>query len=133
MEQIFKSRGGVEYFADKTKPELRLILRGQPTENSPFTVLRAKLERSIWDLQSSYMSGDIINKIEDFSIGIEGSTEATMLILTSRSVGIIEIPIVDNKFDKCEYTQSINIGRRHKFSEEMILKVPNDIITVSVR
>lgn len=122
------SLGDVKFYTVPNVKKIKITLRGQPTPKSPFTVLRSTLSNTKWDINSPYMSGDIINNSDDFDTILEGTVTAKELHLHSKSLGWICIEISNNQFIDSNFTKRINDGRYPKFNNnDVCLKVPKDI------
>jgi len=111
-----------------------IILRGQPTPDSIYTVLRSVLLKSkdgyVWDVSSRYKS-DMIIISDSFDVMVEGDVTANKLHLLSKSKGHIIIEIENNEFVVGEYTKKLNDDRYYKLAtNSTVLNVPNDIVGV---
>jgi hypothetical protein len=131
VEYSTQGMNDVEFYSKK-KSDLEIALRGQPKEDSPYTVLRITLYKGYWDVDSPYHSDTVVLN-NSFDTMIEGDTNAKELHLFSETEGHIIVPIENNSFKLCKWTKLINDGRTYPFRDNsVVLNTPHDITTIFV-
>jgi len=133
VTKISKSRNGICFLELKGQENIDFIFRGEPKQNSPFSVVRAWMTNGRWLLDDSYINGDILNFHEDFQICTEGScTNIESIMIHSQTQGWLKLMLINAQFSGIHTKIKVD-ARGNQHPHDIILDTPADINIVYLK